>query len=82
MFFQRLIDEFGDFVFYRGLFRFYLINHPSMVKQVLMELIVIVAMTVARFRLQVDASDRHVLQAKLTMEPKYGLRVCAKAHYR
>ena len=32
-----LSREFGDFVHYRGLFQFYLINHPSLVKQVLQE---------------------------------------------
>jgi cytochrome P450 len=36
-FFEMLSREFGDFVHYRGLFQFYLINHPSLVKQVLQE---------------------------------------------
>lgn len=36
-FFDTLVKEFGDFVRYRGLFNFYLINHPSLVRQVLME---------------------------------------------
>ncbi len=36
-FFDRLIRDFGDFVHYRGLFNFYLVNHPSLVKQVLIE---------------------------------------------
>jgi cytochrome P450 len=36
-FFDRLVKTFGDFVHYRGLFHFYLINHPSLVKQVLQE---------------------------------------------
>ncbi|MEM7314704.1 MAG: cytochrome P450 [Planctomycetota bacterium] len=35
-FFKRLADEFGDFVHYRGLFSFYQVNHPALVKQVLM----------------------------------------------
>lgn len=34
-FFDRLIEEYGDFVHYRGLISFYLVNHPSLVKQVL-----------------------------------------------
>lgn len=37
MFFDRLVNEFGDFVHYRGLFSFYLVNHPALVKQVLQE---------------------------------------------
>ena len=36
-FFETLSREFGDFVHYRGLFSFYLVNHPALVKQVLME---------------------------------------------
>lgn len=36
-FFDRLIADFGDFVHYRGLFNFYLVNHPALVKQVLLE---------------------------------------------
>lgn len=36
-FFDRLVNDFGDFVHYRGLFSFYLVNHPALVKQVLME---------------------------------------------
>ncbi|MDZ4848649.1 MAG: cytochrome P450 [Pirellulaceae bacterium] len=36
-FFDTLARECGDFVHYRGLFQFYLINHPSLVKQVLQE---------------------------------------------
>ena len=36
-FFKRIADELGDFVHYRGLFSFYQINHPALVKQVLME---------------------------------------------
>lgn len=36
-FFQKLVREFGDFVHYRGLFNFYQVNHPSLVKQVLMD---------------------------------------------
>lgn len=34
-FFDRLIHDYGDFVHYRGLINFYLINHPALVKQVL-----------------------------------------------
>jgi len=36
-FFERLARDHGDFVHYRGLFSFYLLNHPALVKQVLME---------------------------------------------
>ena len=36
-FFDRLAKDFGDFVHYRGLFNFYQVNHPALVKQVLME---------------------------------------------
>lgn len=36
-FFDRLVRDYGDFVHYRGLFNFYLVNHPSLVKQVLQE---------------------------------------------
>ncbi len=36
-FFDTLASELGDFVHYRGLFSFYLVNHPALVKQVLME---------------------------------------------
>ncbi|SMP74915.1 Cytochrome P450 [Neorhodopirellula lusitana] len=35
-FFDHLASQFGDFVHYRGLFSFYLVNHPALVKQVLM----------------------------------------------
>ena len=37
LFFDHLTRQFGDFVHYRGLFNFYLINHPSLVKQVLQD---------------------------------------------
>ncbi len=37
VFFDHLAQRFGDFVHYRGLFNFYLINHPSLVKQLLQE---------------------------------------------
>ncbi len=37
LFFDRLVQDFGDFVHYRGLFSFYLVNHPALVKQVLQE---------------------------------------------
>ena len=36
-FFERLVKDFGDFIHYRGIFNFYLINHPALVKQVLMQ---------------------------------------------
>jgi len=36
-FFDRLVQDFGDFVHYRGLFNFYLVNHPSLAKQVLQD---------------------------------------------
>lgn len=36
-FFQRLARDYGDYVHYRGLFSFYQVNHPALVKQVLME---------------------------------------------
>ncbi len=36
-FFEMLSQEFGEFVHYRGLFDFYLVNHPALVKQVLQE---------------------------------------------
>ncbi|TWT73633.1 Pentalenene oxygenase [Posidoniimonas polymericola] len=34
-FFERLIQDYGDFVEYRGPISFYLVNHPALVKQVL-----------------------------------------------
>jgi cytochrome P450 len=34
-FFDRLVNDFGDFIHYRGLFNFYLVNHPTLVKQIL-----------------------------------------------
>lgn len=37
LFFDRLVQDWGDFIEYRGLFNFYLINHPALVKQVLQE---------------------------------------------
>jgi cytochrome P450 len=36
-FFDRLVCDYGDFVQYHGLLRFYLVNHPSLVKQVLID---------------------------------------------
>ena len=36
-FFDRLVKDYGDFIHCRGLFSFYQINHPSLVKQVLMD---------------------------------------------
>ncbi|QDU89202.1 Pentalenene oxygenase [Pirellulimonas nuda] len=35
--FDKLIAEYGDFVHYRGVVGFYLINHPALVKQVLQQ---------------------------------------------
>ena len=35
LFFDQLIKEFGDFIHYRGILDFYLVNHPELVKQVL-----------------------------------------------
>lgn len=40
-----------------------------------MELIVALAMMAQRFHLQIDASHRHAMSAKLTMTPRDGLRV-------
>ncbi len=37
LFFDRLVRDFGDFVHYRGLFDFHLVNHPDLVKRVLQE---------------------------------------------
>lgn len=37
LFFERLVRDWGDFVHYRGLFEFYLVNHPALVKEVLQE---------------------------------------------
>lgn len=36
-FFSSLIDEFGDFIHYRGFVNFYLVNHPDLVGRVLKE---------------------------------------------
>lgn len=36
-FFDRLVKDYGDFIHYRGLISFYQVNHPSLVKQVLMD---------------------------------------------
>lgn len=36
-FFERLANDYGDFIHYRGLFSFYQVNHPALVKQVLMQ---------------------------------------------
>lgn len=41
----------------------------------MMELLVVVAMTLRRFRVVLGASDRHQMAAKLTMHPKNGVRV-------
>lgn len=35
IFFDRLIREHGDFIHYRGVIDFYLINHPALVRQVM-----------------------------------------------
>ena len=37
LFFDELVNEFGDFIHYRGLVNLYLVNHPSLVKQVLQQ---------------------------------------------
>lgn len=37
LFFDQLVRDFGDYVHYRGLFNFYLVNHPALVRQVLQE---------------------------------------------
>jgi len=34
-FFDELTSKFGDFIYYRGIFNFYFVNHPDLVKQVL-----------------------------------------------
>ncbi|MGB0373239.1 MAG: cytochrome P450 [Opitutales bacterium] len=36
-FFREIVGEFGDLVYYRGLFDFYIVNHPALVKRVLSE---------------------------------------------
>lgn len=36
-FFENLSQRFGDFVYYRGIINFYLVNHPALVKQLLQE---------------------------------------------
>jgi cytochrome P450 len=36
-FFDEIVRDFGDFVHCRGLFEFYLVNHPSLVKRVLQD---------------------------------------------
>ena len=36
LFFDRIAQDYGDFVHYRGLLSFYQINHPALVKSVLM----------------------------------------------
>jgi len=36
-FFEKLVQEYGDFIHYRGVLDFYLVNHPSLVKQVLQQ---------------------------------------------
>ncbi len=37
LFFDHLANRFGDFVHYRGIFNFYLINHPELIKTVLQQ---------------------------------------------
>ena len=37
LFFEELIRKYGDFVDYRGLINFHLVNHPALVKQVLQQ---------------------------------------------
>ncbi len=34
-FFDELTSTFGDFIYYRGIFNFYFVNHPDLVKQIL-----------------------------------------------
>ena len=34
-FIRMLTNDFGDFVYYRGLLNFYVINHPDLIRQVL-----------------------------------------------
>lgn len=41
----------------------------------MMELLVILATVLQRYRVNVDASDRHEMTARVTMVPKYGLKV-------
>lgn len=36
-FFDKLVSEYGDFIRYRGVLNFFLVNHPSLVWQVLQE---------------------------------------------
>ncbi|MDZ4848648.1 MAG: cytochrome P450 [Pirellulaceae bacterium] len=43
-----------------------------------MELIVALATIAQRYRLLIDSSDRHSMAARLTMTPKYGLKVLLK----
>ncbi len=37
LFFDRLVKDYGEIIHYRGLLSFYQVNHPSLVKQVLMD---------------------------------------------
>ena len=97
-FFERLIQDYGDFVHYRGLLSFYQVNHPSLVKSVLMgthafvpfgggpriciginfavmELLVTVATIAQKYRVRVAQEHRHDMIAKMTMSPKYGMKV-------
>jgi cytochrome P450 len=41
----------------------------------MMELLVILVTVLQRYRVTVDASDRHEMTARVTMVPKYGLKV-------
>lgn len=36
-FFDKLVQQYGDFVHYRGVIDFYLVNHPALVKRVLQQ---------------------------------------------
>ena len=41
----------------------------------MMEMRIVVATLLQRYRVVVDSSDRHSMVAKMTMAPKYGVRV-------
>ena len=41
----------------------------------MMELLVILVTVLQRYRVIVDASDRHQMTARVTMVPKHGLKV-------
>ena len=37
LFFDRLVQDHGDFIYYKGLINFYMVNHPELVNKVLKE---------------------------------------------